>query len=292
MNRSFCTGAQVENELQTACISIVPSLRGYNEPILTVGSWTVLHSPFSRFAEAIRSIKVTIDQNHNVERLSKVIGFISSLPNEGKSTIASSVALHIAQVGARVILVDCDLRNPSVSRRLGPGAAVGLIDVVSGEFTVEDAIWTDQLTNLAFLPAGVKTRFSNSSEVLAADATKSLFEELRSKYDYIVVDLPPLMPIVDTRATTGFIDLYVCVIEWRSTRIDAVRHAFSGAQNVYEKLVGVVLNKVDIGRLSSYEAVRQRLLFGQASCAIRIAGRTGGIIGATMAHSSSVRSLG
>jgi capsular exopolysaccharide synthesis family protein len=249
MNRSFCTSAQVENELQTACISIVPSFKGSNEPSPRI----VLQSPFSRFAEAIRSIKVTIDLNHSVGCLGKVIGFISSLPNEGKSTIATSLALHIAQVGARVILVDCDLRNPSLSRRLAPGSVFGFLDVISGKTTLEDAIWTDQLTNLAFLPAGVKTPLSNSSELLAADATKSLFGELRSRYDYILVDLPPLIPIVDTRATTGFIDSYVCLIEWRSTRIDAVRHAFNDAQSVYEKLIGVVLNKVDIRRLSSYE---------------------------------------
>ena len=218
-------------------------------------SWTVVHSPFSRFAEAIRSIKVTIDVNRNAGDVSEVIGFTSSLPNEGKSTIAASLALHIAQVGARVILVDCDLRNPSLSKRLASGAASGFVDVMSGGTALEHAIWRDQVTNLAFLPSGVKSRLTNSSELLAADTTRTLFEELRSRYDYIIVDLPPLVPIVDTRATTGFIGSYVCLIEWGSTSIEAVRHAFNGAQNVYDNLIGVVLNKVDIGRLGSYESV-------------------------------------
>jgi succinoglycan biosynthesis transport protein ExoP len=161
----------------------------------------------------------------------------------------------IAHVGARVILVDCDLRNPSLSQRRAPGAVLGFLDVIAGETPLEDAVWTDPNTTLAFLPSGVKTRLTNSSEVLAADSTRRLFQELQSRYDYVLVDLPPLMPIVDTRATTGFVGSYVCIIEWGSTKIDIVRHALNGAQNVYENLIGVVLNKANVARLSSYGPV-------------------------------------
>ena len=84
--------------------------------------WAVINSPFSRFAEAIRSIKLAIDLNDGSINGKQVIGFTSSLPNEGKSTIAASLALLVAQTGARVILVDCDLRNPSLTRKLAPGA--------------------------------------------------------------------------------------------------------------------------------------------------------------------------
>ena len=120
---------------------------------------------------------------------------------------------------------------------------------------MHDAVWTDPSTNLTFLPASIKTRVMNSCEFLAADATKSLFKNLRSNYDYVLVDLSPLMPVVDTRATSGFVDSYICVTEWGRTSVDAVKHSFKDAQNVYQNLLGFVLNKANIDRLSSYESV-------------------------------------
>jgi polysaccharide biosynthesis transport protein len=280
LNDSFFTTTQVENALQMSCISLVPSLlpgkpralRGdktlladqflngniHNQRTISRDPdvfWTVINSPSSRFAEAIRSIKFTIDLSNGAGNGNHIIGFTSSLPNEGKSTIAASLALLMAQVGARVVLVDCDLRNPSLSRKLAPSADQGIIDVIAGRASLQNVVWTDPSTGLAFLPAAIKTRVTNSSEILAADATKALFKDLRVKYDYVLVDLSPLMPVVDTRATTGFVDAYVFVTEWGRTKVDAVKHSFKSAQNVYQNLLGVVLNKTNIDRLSSYDPV-------------------------------------
>ena len=97
----------------------------------------MINSPFSRFAEAIRSIKLAIDLNNGSVNGKQVIGFTSSLPNEGKSTIAASLALLVAQAGARVILVDCDLRNPSLTRKLAPGAELGILDVIAGAVSLQ-----------------------------------------------------------------------------------------------------------------------------------------------------------
>jgi succinoglycan biosynthesis transport protein ExoP len=307
MNGSFCTKAQVENALQTVCISVVPIVEaGKHQTLrnarlaapdqgLGDGSssrtivrdqdliWTALNSPFSRFAEALRSIKVAIDQNSGAagsgrEVVSKdgkslygaakassiaqrkrepcaIIGFTSSLPHEGKSTIAASLALLLAQAGARVILVDCDLRNPSLSRKFAPKSEHGVLDVIVGSVPLEDAVWKEVSTNLTFLPVATKTRIENSSDILAAAATKGLFEDLQSNYDYVIVDLSPLMPVVDTRATTRFVDSYVCVTAWGCTKIGAVKYALKDAPNVYENLLGVVLNKANIDRLSTYDSI-------------------------------------
>ena len=279
MNDSFCTKAQVESALQTACISVVPIVeagkyqtlrdarRAAPDQALGDGSssrtisrdqdliWTALNSPFSRFVEALRSIKLAIDLNNGAVSSSRVIGFTSSLPHEGKSTIAASLALLMAQAGARVILVDCDLRNPSLSRKLAPNAEHGVVDVIVGSVPLKDAVWKEVSTNLTFLPVATKTRIANSSEILAAAATNALFEDLESRYDYVIVDLSPLMPVVDTRATAGFVDAYVCVTEWGRTKIDAVRQAFKDAPTVYQNILGVVLNKADVDRLSTYDPV-------------------------------------
>ena len=111
----------------------------------------------------------------------KVIGITSSLPNEGKSTIAASLAQLSAHGGARVILVDCDLRKPSLSPELAPNATGGLIDVIAGMAGLDKVIWSDPATQLSFLPAVVRSRMIHTSEILASDAMKRFFDRLARK---------------------------------------------------------------------------------------------------------------
>jgi capsular exopolysaccharide synthesis family protein len=218
--------------------------------------WTTVDSPFSRYTESLRVLKVAVDLREIV-RSNKVIAFTSSLPNEGKSTLAAGLALMIAQAGARAILVDCDLRNPSLSQTLAPSATAGFIEVVSDKATIDDVLWqSDPKINLSFLPTVLKSRVAHTSEILASAATKKLFDELRKRYEYIIVDLSPLAPVVDVRTTAHFVDSYVCVIEWGRTKIDVVRKALADAPGVYQNLIGTVLNKADITKLSRYDAHR------------------------------------
>jgi len=81
---------------------------------------------------------------------------------------------------------------------------------------------------------------------------RSLFDRLRSRYDYIIVDLPPLAPLVDVRSTTAFVDSYILVVEWGVTKIDVVQHALHTAPNICEYLLGAVLNKTDIKAMTRY----------------------------------------
>src|SRR3984885_332558 len=129
--------------------------------------WGPVDAPFSRFAESLRVLKVAIDLSELV-RSNKVIGFTSSLPNEGKSTLAAAAALLIAQTGARTILVDCDLRNPSLTHTLAPSAQAGLVEVISDKAPIEDVLWqSDPKTNLSFLPAVMKSRVAHTNEINA-----------------------------------------------------------------------------------------------------------------------------
>jgi succinoglycan biosynthesis transport protein ExoP len=217
--------------------------------------WHVIDSPFSRFTESIRAIKISGDL-FGVSKSNKVIGITSSLPNEGKSTIGTSLAQLMAHSGSRVILLDCDLRNPVLSGKLTPDANSGLIEVLSGRASLEDVTWTDPSTKLTFLPCVLKSRVAHTSEILASEATKKLFDRLRETYDYVVVDLSPLAPVVDVRATSNLVDSYIFVIEWGRTKIDVVKHVLGAARGVYDNLLGVVLNKADINVLSRYESYR------------------------------------
>jgi succinoglycan biosynthesis transport protein ExoP len=224
--------------------------------------WHVIDSPFSRFSESVRGVKIAADL-FGVSKSNKIIAVTSSLPNEGKSTISTALAQLIAHSGSRAILLDCDLRNPELSRELAPDASIGLLEVLAGKASLEDVTWTDPETKLTFLPCVVKSRVAHSSEILASAATKKLFDQLREIYDYVVVDLSPLAPVVDVRATTNLVDSYIFVIEWGRTKIDVVEHALKATPGVYDNLLGVVLNKADINVLSRYESYRGKYYYNR-----------------------------
>jgi succinoglycan biosynthesis transport protein ExoP len=272
MDRVFRTSAQLEAALHLPCLSVVPLLKDtdqkkpspgaavradkeFGQKMLSRGSgmyWAATAMPLSRFAESIRSVKLAIDLNP-MSTSNKVVGITSALPNEGKSTIAASLAQLIAHAGKRVIIVDCDLRNPSLSANLAPNASVGIIDVLSGARSLEETVWRDPKTNLTFLPAAKRAPLFHTSEILSAERTRILFDKLRASYDYVIVDLPPLAPIVDVRATTPLIDCFILVVEWGRTRTDVVQHALHTAPNVYEALIGTVLNKTDMRAMKRYD---------------------------------------
>lgn len=264
-DRVFRTPGQVEATLQANCLALAPLLKRPQrsnsarptDPRTIVrgssASWEVVDRPLSRFAEAMRSIKSSADLSGQAI---KVFGFTSSLPSEGKSTIGAAFALLAAQSGARVLLIDCDLRNPALSKTLAPKAELGILEVISGKKQLEEALWRDPTANLSFLPGAMKSRIAHSAEILASATLRTFFEALRNQYDCIVVDLPPLAPIVDVRSTGDLIDSYVFIVEWGRTKIDVAELALRKAPVVNEKLLGVVLNKVDYKMLSRYEGNR------------------------------------
>src|SRR6516225_208489 len=100
--------------------------------------WTVTNAPFSRFSESIRAVKVAADSI--IVKANKTIGVTSALPNEGKSTVALSLAAVISQGGGRAVLLDCDLRNPALSLMLTPDAKAGLLEIISGNATIDDVV--------------------------------------------------------------------------------------------------------------------------------------------------------
>jgi succinoglycan biosynthesis transport protein ExoP len=208
----------------------------------------VVAEPLSTFAEAFRSIKVAADVAG-----SHVIGITSTLPGEGKSTISSNLGELIAHTGKRIILLDGDLRNPSLTRGLTPKAKVGLLEVLNGELTLEEALYIDEETGLRFLPTVVTSHLDHTNEVLASDTFKAFADGLRKDHDYVIIDLSPVAPVVDVRATTHIVDSYIYVIEWGQTQVKLVQHQLSSFPELYDRLLGVVLNKADVRVLARYE---------------------------------------
>ena len=156
-----------------------------------------VHTPLSDFAEALRRIKVASDRS-TPEPV--ILGIVSTTAGEGASFIAVNFAQLLASDGSETLLIDADLRRSKLSKRITPDAKVGLAQLIRSETALDDLLWTDRLTGLAFLPTGTDTALANSATILASPKVEAVLSAARLRYRYIVVDLPPLEEAVDAKA--------------------------------------------------------------------------------------------
>ena len=210
-------------------------------------------SPASMFAETLRSTKIAGDVVLQ-DIGSKVIGVISMLPGEGKSTVAANLAGLIASNGAKTLLIDADLRNPGLSRSLGIDAEQGLVEAVVNDLGWQAVVKVDRQSKMAIVPAVVRGRFSHTSELLSSAGMRRFIDDAKATFDYIIVDLPPLGPVVDAKAFAPLADGFVLVAEWGATPRPLVRSGLAAEPQIASKVLGLVLNKVDLKKLPRYGA--------------------------------------
>ncbi|RWA68618.1 polysaccharide biosynthesis tyrosine autokinase [Mesorhizobium sp.] len=210
-----------------------------------------LDAPASMFAETLRNAKIAFDVVME-DKGSRVIGVISVLPGEGKSTVAANLAGLLAANGARTLLIDGDLRNPGLSRSLGMESEQGLMEAVVNGQTWQSVGKVDRQTKLAIIPAVLRGQFSHTSELLGSAGMRRFIENARETFEYIIVDLPPLGPVVDAKAFAPLVDGFVLVTEWGRTPRAMVRSMLESESYVADKIVGAVLNKVELKKLAKY----------------------------------------
>jgi capsular exopolysaccharide synthesis family protein len=264
MNRQIHTRAQLEKLLGTSCLAVLPAFP-QKRPVLRKlpgatrdsGAFRQISevAPFSATAEALRYIKVAIDLHPTG---GKVIGIVSALPGEGKTTVATGFAAFVAKSGSRTLLIDADLRNPSMSRALGYVNAPGLVNMVADKSNFDDLVITDSKFKFDFLPSSTRMKPSNSSDILNSPAMKDMLRAAKSNYDYVLVDLPPILPVVDVKAVAHLFDAFVLVVEWGSTSTDEIVKAVSASPIVQERLLGAVLNKADEAVMRRFEGYSDR----------------------------------
>jgi capsular exopolysaccharide synthesis family protein len=224
----------------------MPSTDGSRNIVRTESPiWTIADAPQSPFTESFLEIKLAIDSMNRIGKRTQIIGITSTRPNEGKSTVAAALALLMAHTGARVILLDCNLRNRSLSAELAPTAASGILDVMTGAASLSATAWNDPLSRLAFLPAGNSSRPIYATDVLKSETLDKLFQDLRKTYEYVVVDLPAVTPFADARAAAHLLDSFILVAEWGRTNMGVVERALSACGDIDEIMLGVTLNKAE-----------------------------------------------
>jgi succinoglycan biosynthesis transport protein ExoP len=198
----------------------------------------------------MRRVKVALDAGTSG---SVVLGVTSVVSHEGRSTVAANLAQVLAATGARTLLVDADLRRPSLSKRLAPGANAGVTEVIEGARRMEDVVWSDPATNLDFLPALPAVPVDRRAALLASGPAEVLFAAMRSRYRYVVLDTAPLAPVADTQAMSDMVDVFLLVVEWGETHPAAVQETLKSADPIRSRMIGAVLNKADVKELRRLE---------------------------------------
>jgi capsular exopolysaccharide synthesis family protein len=200
--------------------------------------------PQSQMAESYRALRTSLLLS-NLGAPPKVIMVTSSRPQEGKTTTSINTAIVLAQKGVRVLLVDADLRRPSVHKTLGMGPRSGLSNVLTGSATIQQTITTSPiLPNLFIMPAG--TPPPNPAELLASANMRDLLAELRELYDHIVIDTPPTLSVTDAVVLSPRADATILVIRSGQTTKQALVRARDILRQVNAHVAGVLLNAVDL----------------------------------------------
>jgi polysaccharide biosynthesis transport protein len=206
--------------------------------------------PQSQMAEAYRALRTSLLLT-SLGAPPKTILVTSALPQEGKTTTSINTAIVLAQKGTRVLLIDADLRRPSIHKTLGMGPRAGLSNVLTGGVTLQQAVVRSSLLpNLFILPAG--TPPPNPAELLASAQMFRMIDELREQYDHIVIDTPPTLSVTDAVVLSTRADAVVLVIRSGQTTKPALRRARDILAQVNARVSGVLLNAVNLNSADYY----------------------------------------
>jgi succinoglycan biosynthesis transport protein ExoP len=257
MDRVFRTVTQVREELGADVLGLLPLLddesvpSAVQETIAPIMRYVIDH-PFSAYAETLRSTKVTADialQN----RSPKIIGMVSLLPQEGKSTVAKNFASMLALQGAKTLLIDADTRNPALTRAMLGKRTEGSQSESSVAPALGDVLRYERDSGLHILPCLYAKDDPRIAHGFSSATLHTLLQDVNHSFDYVVIDLPPMGPVVNARAMASAIDAFVFVVAWGKTSRGAVRSALTKEHSIRDKLLGVILNKVDVKKLKIYE---------------------------------------
>lgn len=194
----------------------------------------------SNVRESYKRLRTNI-QFSSVDNNIKAILVTSSIPNEGKTTICTNLAVTMAQTEKKVLIVDSDLRKPMVHKKFNISNITGLSNVLINEKKFDDAVQRQDV-NLHILTAG--TIPPNPSEILSSNRMKVFLDEVKERYDYIIIDSPPLMSVADAQVLAPIVEGILLVISSGETEIAVAKKSIELLKYIKANLLGVVLNKV------------------------------------------------
>lgn len=199
--------------------------------------------PKSISTEAYKSLRTNI-QYSSFDDEYKTIVVTSSEPGEGKSTTSGNLALVLAQGESNVLLIDCDMRKPTIHKKFAISNTSGLSDLLQCKSKMNlEKISYKYNNNLTIITSGKIP--PNPSEMLASKAMSNFLEEMKSKFDYIILDTPPIHAVTDSQILARKVDGVLLVVRANKTKKDLVNNSINSIKNIKANFIGVVLNGVD-----------------------------------------------
>jgi len=249
LDSGFRSLSQVESLTGMPTLALVPKLKdvaGENARAHQIA----VERPNSSYGEAIRTIRTGLLLSH-LDHPPRTVMVSSSVPGEGKSSVALSLACAAARSTQKAIIIDCDLRHSSLHNYLGCPNKIGLTDYLAGQASLEDVVEIDPHSGVHFITAG--SRAPNPVDLLGSQEMKKLLTRLSSLYDLVVIDSPPLLPVSDAMVLARAVDKTIFLIRWEKTKRET---ALSGLKLLIEagaNVAGIALTQVDVRKHASYD---------------------------------------
>ncbi len=206
-------------------------------------------NPRTPIAESFRSLRTSVEHTMSKQDL-KTILFTSAKPQEGKTTIATNLAIAFAQIGKKVLMIDADLRKPTLHHVFNKPNRGGLSNVLSGQLHIQEVIRETYVVNLEIITSGPIP--SSPSEILASDRMSDVLSELKPFYDLIIVDTSPILGLSDGQILSAKCDGVYIVIQFGSTGRSDLQEAIRNLELVQANLLGTILNKVKLKPSDQY----------------------------------------
>ncbi|PBB33296.1 polysaccharide biosynthesis tyrosine autokinase [Mesorhizobium sp. WSM3868] len=245
----FMAKKQIEEELAVPVLASMPRMSGWSKDVHAQPVAYLERKPLSRYSEAVRRLRLGIQATPELDRSPRLVLVTSAMPGEGKTTLALSLACSAAADGERVLVIDADLRLSAATAFFGMADKVGLVDLLTLPVKAANAIHLDERSGISMLPAGARTR--NPPALLASARMRSLLEEVRGKFDTVIIDAPPVGPAADASILARHVDKVVFVVRWRETSREAVAEGIRHLGD-RSKLAGIALTMVDEPKLPRY----------------------------------------
>jgi len=206
-------------------------------------------NPRTPIAESIRSLRTSVEYTMAKQDL-KTILITSAKPQEGKTTTAANLAISFAQIDKKVLIIDADLRKPSLHHVFNKQNRGGLANVLNGQLGIHDVVRETYVNNLDVITSGPVPH--NPSEILASDRMSELLTELKQFYDAIIVDTSPILGLSDGQILSAKCDGIYIVIQFGTTRRSDIQAALKNLEQIQANLLGTILNKAKLNPANRY----------------------------------------
>lgn len=237
-------------DFEVTPLGVVPNLREKEAGGRAIEDYVISH-PQSAQAEAFQRIRTKLLHLGTAGgTLGQVVLLTSSLPLEGKTSTAVILARQAAMAGARVLLIDADLRRPRVHEVLNVPNDTGLAELLAGAAGEDDTLQSDSQTSLTFLPAGRNAQ--SPADLFRSSKMEVLMNELRQHFGWIIIDSPPVGAVVDSLVLSAHVDLCVFVARWRDTTRSTIMSNLSQLRDAGAPVAGLVLSRVDVAAQEKY----------------------------------------